>query len=205
MIYFIITIIFLIAVISFYVYFNRDPIRTIPPGNNVVSPADGRIIEIIDLSKLNKKKPKIEIKKGMIGKIKTITSDITPNGYLVSIFMTPLDVHVQRAPVEGKVISTEHKKGKFIPANRLQAFIENEKNEIIIKNKHLGKIKIIQAAGVLARRVVCFVKKNENLLKGQKIGKIRIGSQVVLIIPRINLNVKKGERVTAGETVVAKY
>jgi phosphatidylserine decarboxylase len=192
-----------LAGISFYIFFNRNPVREIPPGNSVVSPADGRIIEIIDLQKLSK--GSLEIKKGMTGHIKTETKGITKNGYLVSIFMTPLDVHVQRAPVEGKVLSVHHKKGRFIRANTLRAFTENEKNEIVIDSRQIGKIKVIQVAGVLARRIKCSVRKNERLLKGQKIGKINLGSQVVLIIPRLALNVKSGERVTAGETVIANY
>ena len=195
--------IIVLLIILFLIFFNRDPERNIPQGRNIVSPADGKIIEIIDLSKLKKKD--IEVKKGLTGKIKTETEDITKNGYLVSIFMNLGDVHVQRAPVDGKVIFVEYKKGKFIPANKFKAFIENEKIEIVIKNKKLGKIKVIQAAGLIARRVVCFKKKNETLLKGQRIGKIKLGSQVVLIIPRLKLSVKKEDRVTAGETVIAKY
>ncbi|MBN2112312.1 phosphatidylserine decarboxylase [Candidatus Woesearchaeota archaeon] len=192
-----------LALCAFYMFFNRDPAREISPSKNVVSPADGRVIEIIDLDKL--RKDKLEIRKGLAGHIKTETEDITKNGYLISIFMTPLDVHVQRAPVEGKVVSTHHKKGKFLAANSLRALIENEKNEIVIQNREIGKIKVIQAAGLVARRIECFIKKNEKLLKGQKIGKINLGSQVVLIIPRIVLNAKVGEKVAAGETVIAQY
>lgn len=191
------------AFIAFYIFFNRDPAREIPASKTVVSPADGTIIELLDLEKI--RKGKLEIKKGLLGHIKTETQDITKNGYLISIFMTPLNVHVQRMPVEGKVLSIHHKKGKFLAANSLRAFTENEKNEVVIDNPEIGKIKVIQIAGAIARRIICFIKKNESLLKGQKIGKINLGSQVVLIIPRIVINVKIGDKVTAGETVIAQY
>jgi len=193
----------LAAIIVFYLYFNRDPVRQIPPGKNVVSPADGKIIGIVDLSKIKKKE--IKIKKGLMGEIKTIASDIPNAKYLISIFMSVFDMHVQRAPVGGNVISTAHKKGKFLIANKLKALIENEKNEVVIENKDIGKIKVIQAAGAFARRVVCFAKKSEILLKGQRIGRIKLGSQVVLIIPGLKLKVKKGMHVSAGETIIAEY
>jgi phosphatidylserine decarboxylase len=201
----IVVLVLIAAAVYFYIHFNRDPPRTIPPGKSVVSPADGRIIEIIDLLKLKSKKQKLDIKKGLIGKIRTMAGEVSDHCYAVVIFMSPKDVHVQRAPVDGKVLSVKHHKGKFIPANSLKATVENEKTEIVMRNKDIGKLKIILAAGFFTRRIVSFVKKNEKLLKGQKIGRIKLGSQVVLIMPDIHLQVRKGDKVTAGETIIAEY
>jgi phosphatidylserine decarboxylase len=81
----------------------------------------------------------------------------------------------------------------------------NEKNEIIMKNRNIGKIKLIQVAGFLARRIICTVSKDEKVNKGQRIGKIVLGSQVTLILPskKLNLKIKKKQKVTAGETIIA--
>lgn len=184
----------------FLINFYRDPKRKIPSGNNVVSPADGKIINIL---KINKNKARI--KKGVIGKIETLTEDIAKECYVISIFMSPFDVHVNRAPIDGKVISIKHEKGKFFAAYDIEKSLSNEKNEIIIENKKIGRIKAIQIAGFLARRIVCSAKKNEKVNKGQKIGKIVLGSQVTLILPakKINLRIKKDQRVNAGSTIIA--
>lgn len=192
-------------IVGFYLYFNRDPIRTIPSGKSIISPADGRIIEIIDMLDLKRKKPKIKIEKGIIGKIRTTASEVSDHCYIIVIFMNALNVHVQRTPVEGRVVSVKHTKGKFFAANSLKATAENEKTETLIKNKDIGVIKVIQIAGFFTRRIESFVKKGENLLKGQRIGRIKLGSQVVLIIPDVPLNVKKGGKVIAGETMIAEY
>lgn len=193
-----------LLLIAFYLYFNRSPVRAVPPGKSVVSPADGKIIEIIDVLNLGKKKS-IRIKKGWAGKIRTLASDVSKHCYIVVIFMSPFDAHLQRAPVEGKVISVKHTKGKFHPASSIAAMVENEKNEIVIRNRKIGKVKVIQAAGLFVRRIESFVKKNESILKGQKLGRIKLGSQVVLIMPDLHLKVRKGDKVKAGETIIAEY
>jgi len=204
----ILTILIILIIFSLLFYkfiFLRDPKRKIPSGNNIVAPADGRIIKIIRLKDVDK----IKIKKGIIGKIRTLVSDTCKDGYLINIMMDLFDVHVQRSPVEGKVLSTKHVLGKFrnaVYGSKFQNGIENEKNEIIIENKKLGKIKIIQIAGFLARRIQCFVKKNQKVNKGKRIGRIVIGSQVTIILPKkVKLSIKKGDKVKAGETIIAKY
>ena len=190
----------ILLIVLFLINFYRDPKRKIPSGSNAVSPADGKIINIL---KINKNKARI--KKGVIGKIETLTEDIAKECYVISIFMNPFDVHVNRAPIDGKVISIKHKKGKFFAAYDIEKSLSNEKNEIIIENEEIGKIKVIQIAGFLARRIICSAKKNEKVNKGQKIGKIVLGSQVTLILPakKINLRVKKGQKVKAGSTIIA--
>ncbi|MBR9677071.1 phosphatidylserine decarboxylase family protein [Candidatus Woesearchaeota archaeon] len=190
--------------LAFYkFYFLRDPIRTIPPGNNIVSPADGKIIKIIEYDKKT-----VKLKKGLFGKIITLSDDVAPTGYFISIMLTVFDVHFQRAPITGQVLKTHYSKGKFIDVvnNRDSLLVlENEKNEILFKNKDL-KVKVIQIAGFLARRIHCFVKKSDQMLKGERIGLISLGSQVVLILPKtVKLKIQKGQRVVGGQTIIAEY
>lgn len=188
-----------ILVIIFLLNFYRDPARKIPEGNNIVSAADGRIISII--STANKE---IEVKKGLMGRIRVLTKDIAKECYVVSIFMSPLDVHVNRAPISGKIRYIKHTKGKFFKAYDLEKSFENEKNEIVIENKKL-KIKVIQVAGFLARRIICYAKANQKVNKGQKIGMIALGSQTVMIIPKsVALRIKHKDKVMAGKTIIAE-
>lgn len=186
-----------ILVLIFLLNFYKDPKRTVPKGRNIVAPADGKIISIIDTSKKI-----IKIKKCIIGKIKTLTKDVAKECYAISIFMSPLDAHINRSPIEGIVKSTKHTKGKFFKAYDLEKSFENEKNEIIIENKMI-KVKVIQIAGFLARRIKCYVKKNQKVNKGQKIGIIALGSQTTLIIPAgVDLKVKVNDKVKAGESII---
>ena len=183
----------------FLLNFYRDPKRTIPKGNNILSPADGRVISIIDTSN-----DVVKIKKGLFGKIKTLTTDVAKQCYVISIFMSPLDVHINRAPIGGIVKSIKYTKGSFFKAYDLEKSLSNEKNEIIIQSREL-KIKVIQIAGFLARRIKCYVKKGQKVNKGDKIGMIALGSQVTLIIPiGVDLKVKINEHIKAGETIIAE-
>ena len=167
--YLLIAIILLILLsLLFYKFiFLRNPERKIPSGKNIVSPADGRVILIQKFS--NKE---IKINKGFVGKIKTLTSDIADKGYIVSIFMNLFNVHVNRSPINGKIISLKHTKGKFYNAADIEKSLLNEKNELIIENKEL-KIKVIQIAGLVARRIICFKKENEKINKGERIGIVK--------------------------------
>ena len=198
MLYLILIIIIALVIASFLLNFYKDPKRRIPKGNNIVSPADGKIISIVDTAKKT-----IKIKKGIIGKIKTSAKDVSKECYAISIFMSPLDAHINRAPIDGIVKSIKHTKGKFFKAYDLEKSFENEKNEVIIENKRL-KVKVIQIAGFLARRILCHVQLNQKVNKGQKIGMIALGSQATLIIPRgVDLKVKINDKVKAGETIIA--
>ena len=184
--------------ILFLLNFYRDPKRAIPKGNNIVAPADGRIISILKINKKN-----ISIKKGLLGKIKSLTGDVANQCYVISIFMSPLDVHINRAPIQGTVKSIKHTKGTFFRAYDFYRSLENEKNEIIIQNKEI-KVKVIQIAGFLARRIKCYVKKNQKVDKGQKIGMIALSSQTTLLIPTgVVLKVRLDQHVKAGESVIA--
>ena len=192
----------LLAVFLFHRFiFLRDPKRLIPKGKVIVSPADGKIIAIKEINNSVEK-----IRKGNLGKIFTLTKDVVKEGYLISIFMSPLNVHINRAPVSGIVEKINYEKGKFLPVNSLESGLVNEKNEVIINNRELGKIKVIQIAGFLARRIECFVKEKQQLNKGERFGLINLGSQVTLIIPKqVKLEVEVGKKVYGGETIIARY
>ncbi|MFC1697792.1 phosphatidylserine decarboxylase [Nanoarchaeota archaeon] len=197
----IVTILFML----FYIWFNRNPNRQIPQGDNIVAPADGKIIKILsyDFSKV-KQKNKIKIPKGWLGKIYTSTNEISKKGHIISIFMSPLDVHVNRIPLEGKVIKEEYSPGKFFKAYDFEKSLENEKNEIIINNNKIGKYKVIQIAGWFARRINTYINPGNQVKKGQVFGRINFGSQVTMIFPnKIKLTIKEGQKVKAGQSILA--
>lgn len=178
-------------------YFLRNPERKIPKGNNIVSPADGKVINVFESHKKH-----IKIKKHF-GIINTLAKEVADDCSVISIFMSPLDVHYNRAPVDGKVISVKHSKGKFLNAKNLA--LENEKNEILFKTK-IGNIKVIQIAGLIARRIECFVKKGDIVKKGQRIGLINLGSQVIVIMPKrkIKIVVNEKQKLKGGVSIIAE-
>jgi len=188
--------------VLFLLNFYRDPERKIPKGSNIVSPADGKVISIIKTSKRS-----LKINKGVLGKIEARTGDVARECYVVSIFMSPLDVHINRAPIDGVVESVRHTKGRFFAAYDLEKSLNNENNEITIKNKRIGRIKAIQIAGFLARRIICSARKGEKVKKGQRIGRIALGSQVTMAMDsrKCALRIKEGQRVKAGSSVIAEY
>ena len=194
----------LILLLLFYrFWFLRDPERAVPEGDNIVSPADGKVIKVMRIDSEDEEQG-LKIRKGMFGSIDTLSKDVEGARWLISIFMSPLDVHVQRAPMDGRVAGVRYKEGTFVAANSLDA-LKNEKNEIILEELET-KVKVIQIAGFLARRIQCFVKKGDHVLKGEKIGRIIIGSQVSMILPEgYSIRVKQGDRVKAGESIIAEY
>lgn len=164
----------------FFLWFFRDPARRIPPGpGELVSPADGKVTEADWIE--------------------------TPQGsrLRLSIFLSVFDVHVNRSPIEGRVTLVTYKKGKFLNAMRADSNVLNEQNVIVIEDGEYA-VQVKQIAGLLARRIVCFVKQGDTLKKGQRIGLIKFGSRVdVLLPPHANLRVKTGDRVKGGSTVIA--
>lgn len=199
----IILLVLALALLIFWkVVFLRNPSRSTPDDEHaVIAPADGKIIEIFEFSG-----NEVELYKGnhrILGLIKTLTSDIAESGYIISIFMSPMDVHRNRAPITGTVQSVKHSDGKFLAVNTFEAGLVNEKSETIIKG--VIKIKMIQIAGFLARRVVTSVKPGNKVTAGQLVGLINLGSQVTLVLPKsVMLKVSKGDRTVAGETILAK-
>ncbi len=189
----------IVAVVLFLVQFYRNPERIIPTGNNIVSPADGRIISILRTTE-----KEIMIEKGAFGKIKAMAKDIGKDCYVVSIFMSPVDAHYNRSPMGGKIKKILHSGGKLLPVNTFENGLQNENNQIIIENKKM-KVKVIQIAGFVARRIRCFVKEGQSVGKGQRIGMICLGSQATLVMPsKVKLIVKKGQYVKAGESIIAE-
>lgn len=192
-------IVFISFMLFWKFYFLRNPVRVIPPGKRIVSPADGKIIDILTF----KGKDEVHIKKGKYGNIYTLTKDVSDNVLVVSIFMNVFDVHVNRAPYDGKVLKVKHSHGKFNPASDICASVENEKTEVLFSNSSF-KFKVIQVAGLVARRVENYLSENQNIIKGQVIGRINLGSQVILVLPsNFDVKVSKGQKVTAGESVIA--
>lgn len=186
-------------------YFLRLPKRSIPKGTVVVSPANGRIVGIIPIKGGTPKKARLN--KGILGRVAFLVKDTLRDGFLVSIMLTPLDVHYQRAPIDGKIVKVKYTKGAFknavIAAGKFVA-IENEKNEILIQGKRKQKVKVVQIAGAVARRISCFVRVGQFVKKGEVIGLINLGSQVSLIVPGKKIFVKVNDKVIDGETMIAK-
>jgi phosphatidylserine decarboxylase len=199
----IIGVVFSIIVIYFIFWkfiFLRDPERKIPLGKNIVSPADGKVLEVFSID--NKKE--IIIHKKYFGKIKTLCSDVGKDSIVISTFMSPFNVHINRVPMEGNVIAVKHKHGKLLAVNSLKAGLENEKSEVLLSTK-IGNIKFIQVAGFLARTIENRLVVGQNVKKGDRYGLINLGSQLIVILPRnkINLRIKKGDKLKAGESIIA--
>lgn len=195
-------IVFLAAfLLGFLVYFHRVPVRNSPAEPRaIIAPADGVIWQIISLQG----ETELEIHKQFLGRIRTLASDVENAACVVSIFMNPLDVHVNWSPVDGKIVYVKHTPGNFSFANTWKS-LWNEKNEILFDAEGF-QLKMIQIAGFLARRIVCDAKEGETVGRGAKIGMIRLGSQVSLILPRgVKLRVKTGQRVSGGETIVGVF
>ncbi len=199
-----------IIIISFFLlfyrfWFLRNPKRKIPFGNNIVSPADGKIIKII---KYDHEK-EFEIQEDKIGKVLVKTKDVFPRGWLIVIMMNIHNMHRQKAPLDGKILSIKYSKGKFFNAIRkahiLRASLENENNEILMKTD-IGNIKVIQVAGIMAKKIVCTVKEGQMVVKGDALGLIKLGSQVILVLPEgnIELKVKEKDKIKAGSGIIAE-
>ena len=166
-----------VALALFMMYFFRDPQRTIPTeADIVVSAADGKVTRIEDRK----------------------------DGKFVSVFLSPVDVHINRAPIAGKVVKVELFQGKKAPATSNEASQTNERNAMTIQGKKMTVI-CTQIVGILARRIVCWSKAGDNLELGEKYGLIKFGSRTDLLLPKnVEILVNVGEKVVGGETVIAR-
>ncbi len=166
-----------IAIALFMAFFFRDPDRKIPEDADViVSASDGRVTRIEE----------------------------NENGKLISVFLSPLDVHINRAPIAGRVKKVIYKPGKKMPATSEQASHLNERNSLIIENERIT-VTCTQIAGILARRIVCWKKEGDNLEKGERFGLIKFGSRTDVLMPSsVEITVKVGDRVKGGETIIAR-
>jgi phosphatidylserine decarboxylase len=171
---------------GFCVYFFRNPFRQIPRGENlIVSPADGKIMEIVEGTDPVSAQPV----------------------WILRIFLSVFDVHVQRAPVAGRVQAVRYKTGRFLDARDPKACFENEQNRIEFapEGKLSTPLVVTQIAGLIARRIVCWVREGQQVAAGELIGLIRFGSQVDLVIPKsVQLKVKTGDCVKGGSSVIAE-
>jgi phosphatidylserine decarboxylase len=167
-----------LAIALFMAYFFRDPKR-VPPSdaNVVVSPADGRVTRI----------------ESAIG---------APT--LISIFLSPLDVHINRSPIPGRIVDVVYSPGKFLMATNEQASLVNEQNALTIEGE---KITVVckQIAGILARRVVCWKGKGDQLRLGERFGMIKFSSRTDVLLPaNVKVTVAEGDRVRGGVTVIGR-
>jgi phosphatidylserine decarboxylase len=169
---------FFLLLSLFIAFFFRDPERKVPVENGlVVSPADGRVVQVLEESDRNIR---------------------------VSIFLSVFDVHVNRAPIAGAVESVRYFPGKFKVAFDAKASTENEQNVLVIDNGSY-KIKFSQVAGILARRIVCWKKPGDVVSQGERVGLIKFGSRVDVLLPEsIQVMVKKGEKVQGGSSIIGR-
>ena len=171
-----------IAFLLFCFNFFRDPDR-IPPNkkNVIVSPADGEIVMVKDVFE---------------------NEFLKENGKQISIFMSPLNVHVNRIPIDGKIDYLNYVKGEYLVAFHEKADKLNERTEIGIASNY-GKVFFTQVAGFIARRIVCSLQVGDSVKMGQRFGMIKFGSRSDVIVPsNWKLKVKVGDKVTAGETIL---
>ena len=167
----------------FVALFFRNPKRQIPEAKNViVSPADGTIIDVGECAENRFLKERV---------------------LKVSIFMSVLDVHLNRSPVSGRVIERSYHPGQFLVANRPKSSLANEQNAIILETEDRLRILLIQVAGFIARRIVCYARAGHILGKGQIFGLIRFGSRVDLYLPTsVKPVVQVGQHVKGGESII---
>jgi phosphatidylserine decarboxylase len=168
----------LLLVTLFMAFFFRDPKRVPPTDPNVVvSPADGKVT-----------------------RIESAGSGST----VISIFLSPFDVHINRSPIPGKIVDVLYSPGKFLMATNEKASLVNEQNALTIQG---DKITVVckQIAGILARRIVCWKAKGDSLGLGERFGMIKFSSRTDVLLPaNVRVTVKEGDRVRGGTTVIGR-
>jgi len=177
---------FFSAAALFVLWFFRNPERKIPEDPKfVLSPADGRVLKIEEMDGHDM----------LQGRCKKI-----------SIFMSVFNVHVNRMPCTGQVKDIRYRKGKFFSANLDKASEFNESNAVLIETDDKKEILTIQIAGIIARRIVCWLEKGMEAIKGERFGLIRFGSRLEVFVPlETEVFVKRGDRVRAGETRIGCF
>lgn len=174
------------VIAAFVLNFFRDPERQTPADERaIIAPADGRVI-----------------------KVERVTNTPFADGEvtLVSIFMSPLDVHVNRNPISGRVISVRHQPGSFLRAYADEASLQNELNAVVVEDEHGRRVCYVQVAGFVARRIVCHLHAEDRVRRGERYGMIRFGSRADIYLPTsAETAVQVGDRTTAGATVLARW
>jgi len=178
--------IFFLLITLFITWFFRDPERVGPQDENcLVSPADGKVILI-------EKSDDHQLIDGEI--------------YKISIFMNVFNVHVNRAPFSGEVNKVIYTPGTFYSADSTKGDLKNERCTILLSLKDNSKIAFTQVAGLIARRIVCWLETGDTIKRGMRFGLIRFGSRVDLYIPTtIQLDIQVGDTVRAGETIIGSF
>lgn len=176
-----------LAFFGFSLYFFRNPKRVCTEAETdsrvIICPADGKVVDI-----------KEDIHNGFDG-----------YAYRISIFLSPLDVHVNWTPVAGVVERVDYRPGKFVVAFAPKSSEINERTDIVIVTDDMFRIKVRQIAGFIARRIVWWVKKGQGVDAGEKYGMIRFGSRVDIFLPaNVDINVAIGQQVYAGQTVLGR-
>jgi phosphatidylserine decarboxylase len=176
-----------VATALFCAYFFRDPTRVTPARDGlVVAPADGRVVSVAEAV------PPVELGLGPEPR------------WRVAIFLSVLDVHVNRSPVDGTVTRVAYHAGKFLNAADDKASDENERNGLVLTMADGRMVGVVQIAGLIARRIVCEVREGDALAAGQRFGLIRFGSRTdVYLPPGVTPLVAEGQRMVGAETVVA--
>ena len=174
-----------VSLTLFTTWFFRNPKRDIPVGDNIlVSPADGLVISVDEVDEAD-----------LLGK----------KCRRVCIFMNVFNVHVNRNICAGSVKTIRYHAGKYLVANLEKASLLNERNAILIKHKSGGEFVVVQIAGLIARRIVCWLKEGESVSKGERFGLIRFGSRLDVYMPlSVEVLVKVGDKVKAGNSVIGE-
>ena len=169
---------------SFIIFFFRDPQRNLVNREKaVLTPADGKIIAIEKLTSGDNR--------------------FTDTAVKLSIFMSLFNAHINRIPIGGRISQLTYHPGKFFSANLDKASLHNESNMVMLETDNREKIVFVQVAGLIARRIVCWVKAGDYVRAGQRFGLIRFGSRLeVYLPPDSTITVRKGEKVKAGQTVI---
>ena len=176
--------IFSLIIFVFILWFFRNPKRNIIKNPELIlSPADGKVIAIKEVDELEYfKEKKIQI----------------------SIFLSPLDIHVNRYPVSGEILYSKYHKGEYLVAWHPKSSDKNERTTVVIKNKKFGEVMYRQIAGAVARRIVNYSKVNSNVEQGDDSGFIKFGSRVDLFLSKdLNLKIKVGDKVKGGLSIIA--
>lgn len=171
-------------VAAFVIQFFRDPPRAVPAqANAVLSPADGRVVKVADAR----------------------DPYTARDALLISVFMNVFNVHSNRSPVDATVQRIEYAKGKFVNAGLDKASAENERNAMVLQLDSGERITVVQVAGLIARRILCYVKPGDRLARGERYGFIRFGSRVDVYLPRsARPRVSVGDKVYAAVTILAE-
>ncbi len=169
----------------FTAWFFRNPARRVPTGSAVVvAPGDGKVIAVD-----REFEPRY----------------LKDQSVRVSIFLNVFDVHVNRIPHAGTVENVIYQPGKFVPANKPEATLQNEQNALCVKTANGAKLLCVQVAGLIARRIVCWAEPGDRVATGERYGLIRFGSRMDLYLPiECQVRVALGQRVKGGETIVAE-